>query len=358
MKIGIIGLPQTGKKTLFTLLTNHVIQDRDAVPDRVVKSMAEIRDPRFDHLVTMYNPRSRVRARVDIELLPKLERESLSKGNLLADIGELDAICHVVRAFQDESVYHLEGSVKPERDIEMINTEMLLHDLIFIEKRLERLARELKNPKKREEGLKEEALMHKLKEHLEGELPLRLLELEEDEEKIIRSYPLITRKRMINCLNISEDDLRETALLEKLAEQYRAMEMAFMQVCAKTEAEISQLDSLEDRSMFLEELGIEEPAIDALTRLCIQALNLISFFTVGADEVRQWSLASGALAPRAAGVIHTDLERGFIRAAVMKYDDLFELGSEERVKKAGKYYVKGRDYPVEDGDIIDIRFNV
>lgn len=357
MKIGIIGLPQVGKKTLFELLTDHRPSEKELISNKPIKGVAEIKDPRFERLVSLCKPKKEVRARIDIETLPKLEKDAITKGDIFTDINDLDAICHVVRAFKDESVYHVSGSIDPKRDIDAINSELILYDLIFIEKRLERLEKSIKQTKE-EAHIKERELLLKLKVDLDRELPLRLLELTPDEKKAISSYPFVTRKEMVIVLNVSEDGLKDHALLEKLREEYKRLKIDMMQVSAKVEAEVAGLESEEERSAFLKELGIEESAINLLSRLCIKTLNLISFFTVGADEVRQWLIRRGSSAPEAAGAIHSDLQKGFIRAEMMKYGDLADLGSEEKVRGAGKFYVKGKDYIVEDGDIINIRFNV
>jgi ribosome-binding ATPase len=357
MKIGIIGLPQTGKKTLFTALTQHVISDNDIASGKPIKGIAEIKDLRFDRLVEMYKPKSRVRARVEIDLLPKIEKDTLSKGDIFKDIAELNAICHIVRCFENDSVYHVEGSVDPARDIENINSELILHDMLFVEKRLERIDKNLKSLKD-DKSLKEKDLLFKIKAQLDSNLPLRLLGLSADEKVIISSYPFVTLKKMLVVLNVSENALQDNALFEKIKDKFNTSDIYVMSACAKVEAEIAALESDDDRQEFLNALGIKEPAINVLTQLCIKALNLITFFTVGPDEVRQWSVASGSYAPQAAGVIHTDLEKGFIRAEVIKYDDLMALGSEAKVKESGKAYLKGKDYIVEDGDLLDIRFNV
>ena len=357
MKIGIIGLPQVGKKTLFELLTHHKPTEGELVSNKPIIAVAEIKDPRFDKLAFLYKPKKEARARIDIETLPKLEKDTITKGDIFVDINELDAICHVVRAFKDDSVYHVEGSVDPKRDIDSINAELILHDLIFIEKRNERIEKKIKQIKE-ESVVKEKEVLTRLKTHLDKELPLRLLKLQPDEEKIILSYPFVTRTSMIVVLNISEEDLNNTELLEKLKSEYKTLGIDIMQVSTKVESEIASLDSSEEREEFLKELGINEPAIDVLTRLCIKTLDLISFFTVGADEVKQWLVKAGSSAPDAAGTIHTDLKKGFIRAEVIKYKDLEEFGSENKVKESGKLYLKGKDYIVEDGDLLNIRFNV
>ena len=352
MKIGIIGLPQVGKKTIFKLLTGYNFSEKDVVANKVVKSFAQIRDPRFDLLSDMYQPKKQVRAKIDIELLPKIDSESIREGTIFENIAEFDAICHIVRAFKDDSVYHIDGSVDSKRDIERINSELILHDLLFIEKRVERIDDSAKRVKD-ERAAKERDLLLKLKEHLEGELPLRLLDLNREELALISSYPFITLKKMIVVLNVSEDALDNDSYRE-LKGDY----IDIMQVSAKVESEIISLESEDEREEFLGALGVKELAVDSLTRLCIEALDLISFFTVGTDEVRQWLLVKGSLAPQAAGVIHSDLEKGFIRAEVMQYDDLISLGSEAALRENGKIYLKGKDYTVIDGDILNIRFNI
>ncbi|MDD5504726.1 MAG: redox-regulated ATPase YchF [Candidatus Omnitrophica bacterium] len=357
MKIGIIGLPQTGKKTFFQALTNHPLAEKDLISGKPIKAVAEIKDPRFDLLVSMYNPKKQVRARVDIELLPKIEKDSFSQDGIFKDIAELNAICHVVRCFQDESVYHVAGSVDPQRDIDNINSEILLHDMLFIEKRLERIEKGLKKLKD-EKAAKEKDLLEKLKQHLDKGLPIRVLGLGKEERAIISSYPFLTMKKMLIVLNISEKELSSDILCRDMQKRYEGSDIYLMSACAKVESEIASFESEQERIQYLSALGISSPAVYVLTTLCIKALDLISFFTVGPDEVRQWTIPFGSYAPQAAGAIHTDLENGFIRAEVIKYNDLISLGSEIKAKEAGKAYLKGKDYIVEDGDILEIRFNV
>lgn len=356
MKVGIIGLPQTGKKTLFQILTGNEITE----PSKTLKPVpgsADILDSRFDQLVRMYEPKKNVRARIDLVLLPKLEAETIAKGEIFRDIADMDAICHVVRAFEDDAVYHSQGSVDAFRDYESVNSELIMHDQIFAEKRIERLTAMVKKIKD-ETQQKELDLMNRLKESLEQEIPLRKVEISEEEEKLIRSYPFITRKKLVVAVNVGEDDLGDTGLLSKFQAQSEELDVESMLVSAKVESEIAMLDSQEEKDEFLQDMGIEQTALENLTRLCLKSLNLISFFTVGKDEVRQWLVRKDAPAPRAAGVIHSDLERGFIRAEVFKYDELMEQGSEADLKKAGKIYVEGKDYKVQDADILNIRFSV
>jgi len=356
MKVGIIGLPQTGKKTLFQILSGIEIKE----PSKAFKPVpgsADILDSRFNRLVEMYEPKKNVRARIDLVLLPKMEAETISKGDIFKDIADMDAICHVVRAFEDDAIYHAEGSVDAIRDFEMVNSELIMHDQMFVEKRMERLEVMVKKIKD-EDQQKELVLMNKLKDFLEAEKPLRLIELTDDEEKMIRSYPFITRKKLVIAVNVSEDDLENEVLLSTFKQSCEAQDIEVMLVSAKVEAEIALLDTQEEKDEFLEDLGITQTALESLTKLCLKSLSLISFFTVGTDEVRQWLVRKGAKAPKAAGVIHSDLERGFIRAEVFKYDELMVAGNEAELKKAGKIYVEGKEYLVEDGDILNIRFSV
>lgn len=357
MKIGMIGLPQTGKKTLFELLTGHTPTEKELISNKPIKGVAEIKDGRFEKLVALYQPKKSVRARIDIELLPKIEKDTIQKGDIFTDINELDAVCHVVRSFQDDSVYHISGSVDPRRDIEMVNAEMILYDLIFVEKRLERLELKIRQIND-EASRKEREVLLKLKAELDRSLPLRLLDFSPEEKKAIASYPLVTRKEMMIVLNAGESGLADQTLVNRLRDEYAPIRLDVMQVSAKVESEIARLESEEDRQVFMKEVGISEPAINVMARLCIKTLSLISFFTVGQDEVRQWTVRRGASAPEAAGVIHSDLQKGFIRAETIKYADLIALGSEEKVKEAGKFYLKGKEYIVEDGDVLCIRFSV
>ncbi len=356
MKVGIIGLPQTGKKTLFQILTGNELREQSG-EQKIIPGTADILDPRFDKLVSMYTPGKEARARIDLVLLPKIEQETISKGTIFNDINDVDAICHVVRAFEDDGVYHVDGSVDPLRDAQAINGELLMHDQIFVEKRIERLKISLKKIKDKEQE-KELALMERLLTHLEEEKPLRLMKFNEDEDLLTRSYPFITRKELVLVFNVDEDSINNNELLEAIQAVCEKDKIKAMTVSAKVESEIALLDSEEEKAEFLTDMGIEEPALEILTRLCLEALGLISFFTVGKDEVRQWLVRRGSPAPVAAGVIHSDLQRGFIRAEVMKYDELLTHGSEAELKKQGKMYLQGKDYTVADGDILNIRFKV
>jgi GTP-binding protein YchF len=262
-----------------------------------------------------------------------------------------------VRAFADDSIYHIWGSVDPARDIEYVNTEFVLHDLVFVEKRMERIEKDLMKVKDKS-AAKELDLLQRFKIHLEGERPLRTLGITADEDKLTRSYPLLSRREMVVVLNVSDTDVAETKRIAELNERFVADRVSCLQLAVEMEAEIASLETESERREFMEEMGIEETALHALTRLSIDSLGLDSFFTVASEEVRQWLIRRGSTAVEAAGKIHTDLARGFIRAEVIKLSDLLELGSEEKIKSAGKLGVKGRDYIVEDGDILFVRFSV
>jgi len=355
MKVGIIGLPQTGKKTLFQVITGTA--QRDQATAKPIPGTADIRDQRFDKLVAMYHPKKETRARLELVLLPKMEKENIARGDIFREINDVDALLHVVRAFEDDAIYHESGSVDPIRDMEMVNSELLMHDQIFVEKRIERLETAIKKIKD-DKQVKELELIKRMQDHLENEHPLRLMEFSEDEDLMIRSYPLITRKELIVAFNVAEEQLADSSLLEKVHPVCEKEKLEAMLVSAQVESEIAQLDSDEEKVEFMQDLGIEQPAIEVLTRLCLKALGRISFFTVGPDEVHQWLVRVNSPAPVAAGVIHSDLQRGFIRAEVCKYDELIEHGSEAELKKLGKFYLQGKDYIVVDGDILNIRFKV
>ncbi|MBN2079113.1 MAG: redox-regulated ATPase YchF [Spirochaetes bacterium] len=356
MKIGILGLPQSGRRTVYGLLTGSKPPAEGEGKGPVV-GVAPILDPRFDDLVARYRPKKETRARFTLELLPALEENAVREGAVFSDIAGTDALLLVVREFGDDRVYHPKGSVDAARDVDAVVSELLLHDLIFIEKRLERIA-EGKRRGRDERTEKEEHLMIKMRERLEGDLPLRTMELGDEERKLVSGYPLITMKELVIALNAGEGDMKGSGSVGTIGRKYEGHGVTIARLSARLEAEIAALDSPAERAEFMRESGIEEPALSLLTRSCMAALGLQSFFTVGEDEVRQWLILRGATAPEAAAAIHSDIQRGFIRAEVTKYGDLVALGSEDAVKKAGKALVMGRDYVVEDGDIISFRFNV
>jgi GTP-binding protein YchF len=355
MKLGLVGFPQVGKRTLFHLLTG-----KEANPDGKkggTLGLARVRDSRFDRLVDIYSPRQKTPAQVEFVLHPDMDTQASRNEEILRGLEHVDVICHLVRAFQDDTIFHVHGHVDPRRDILLFNEELQLNDLLFIEKRLERLEKEQNKKKDVQKAALETDLLTRMKTHLENGRFLRSFSLNEAEEKLIASYPLLTRKAIIVVLNAGEKEVGGQDALHSLKEEFSVQGFEWIAVSAKIEQELSELETAE-RQVFLEELRLDQPALDRLTLLCYNTLGLISFFTVGPDEVRAWTNRQGSLAPQAAGVIHSDFERGFIRAEVMKYQDLIKLGSEQKVKEVGKYMQKGRDYVVEDGDIISFLFNV
>ncbi len=354
MKLGLVGFPQVGKRTLFRLLTGQEPNPKDKKSP--VLGLAKVRDVRFDRLVEIYAPRQKTPAYFEFALLPDLEQQTSRNDQTLRALEKVDVICHLVRKFQDDRVFHVGGSIDPKRDIRILNEELQLNDLLFIEKRLERLEKENRK-KDAQKAATETDLLTRMKNHLDTGYPLRSFVFTESEEKLIASYPFLTRKTVIIILNVSEDELRDKDMVPRLKEQFRTEDLEWIAVSAKIEEELSALDP-EEREAFLKDLRLDQPALDRLTLLCYRTLGLISFFTVGPDEVRAWTNRQGTLAPQAAGVIHSDIERGFIRAEVMKYHDLIKLGDEQKVREVGRLMQKGRDYVVEDGDIINFLFNV
>jgi GTP-binding protein YchF len=355
MKLGLVGFPQVGKRTLFRLLTGKEPNSEGKKGNGL--GLAKVRDARFDRLVEIYSPRKETPAQVEFQLLPDLDLQASRNAQILKELEQVDVICHLVRVFRDDTVFHIHGEVDPRRDILVLNEELQLSDLLFIEKRLERIEKDQNRKKDPQKTAMEEDLLRRMKIRLESGRFLRDFVLTEGEEKLIASYPFLTRKAVILVLNVGERISEIQGLIEELKAVLAEENFQMIAVSAKIEEEICRLDSA-DRQSFLDDLQLDQPALDRLTMLCYKTLGLISFFTVGQDEVRAWTNRQGALAPQAAGVIHSDFERGFIRAEVMKYHDLVQLGSEQKVKEVGKYLQKGRDYVVEDGDIISFLFNV
>jgi GTP-binding protein YchF len=357
MNIGIIGFPQTGKKTLFGLLVGQSALDHHTDPSKTARGVAAVQDERIEPLSAIYNPKKMTQARVEFLLPRKIEEQSVSKGDIFRDLAEVDVFCHVVRGFVDESVYHMWGSINPVRDIDYVNAEFLLHDLIFVEKRIERIEKDLR--KFKNEALqKEKELLERMRSHLEAERPLRLAEVSPLERKALRNYPLLTARELIVVVNVSEQDIADTTRIDALNEKYKDAKIKCVQIAVAAEAEIASLETEEERREFMAELGLSDTALHVLTRQCIESLGLISFFTASGDELRQWLVRRASSIVQAAGKIHTDMARGFIRAEVIKYNDIIELRSEDQVKNAGRLAVKGKDYIVGDGDILFIRFNV
>ena len=355
MKLGLLGFPQVGKRTLFQLLTGKRING-DGLREADL-GLAHVRDRRFERLVQMYTPQRETPAYIEFVCLPNLDEQATRNATTFRALEQVDVICHLVRAFQNESVFHVKGNVDPRRDILLVNEELQLNDLLFIEKRLERLGKEERAKKDAQKAGAEATLLIRMRTHLEEGHFLRNFRLNGDEEKLITGYPLLTRKPMVIIVNIDEEQLGDPDFIDHFSEEFPDGHFRWIAVSAKIEQELSLLDG-DDRKAFMDDLHIDHPALDKLTMLCYHTMGLVSFFTVGTDEVRSWTTRHGYCAPEAARVIHSDIQRGFIRAEVMKYEDLIALGGEQKVRQAGKFMLKGRDYMVEDGDIINFLFNV
>ena len=359
MKIALIGLPQVGKKTVFSVLTgishDHLLGRAGEYHVGAVK----VADPRVDKLSAMYQPKKTKHAEIECTLAPAPPHEPKPREQWLNKLKDMDALCHVVRAFEDSAVFHVSGSVDPLRDIDAMNLELTISDLSLIETRLNRIAQDQKR-KFEQERADEEAMLNRLKPHLEAGKSLREYPWHEGEEKRVRSLQFLTLKGLVTALNCGESNFPDPKLIEAARPRLGGPRSEACELCAKLEAEVAQIESPAERAEFLSALGIQEPAIHVLTRLLYKALGYISFFTVGEDEVRAWTIRQGANAVDAAHAIHSDLAHGFIRAEVMKYGELTGAGetghtAEVKLKETGKLLIKGKDYLVEDGDIVHIR---
>jgi GTP-binding protein YchF len=360
MKIALIGLPQTGKKTVFSLLTGIRLDHLLGRAGDYHVAAVKVADPRVDKLSELYKPKKTKYAEIECTLAPAPPHEPKPREQWLNKLKDMDALCHIVRAFDE--------SADPLRDIEQMNLELTISDLALIETRLHRIAQDQK--KKFEQGrADEEALLEKLKPHLEAGRSLREYPWHEGEEKRVRSLQFLTLKGLVIALNCGESNYPNPTLVQAAGGTRSVASAAVCALCAKLELEVAQIEDPNERAEFLSALGIAEPAMHVLTRLLYNALGYISFFTVGDDEVRAWTLRHGETALDAAHTIHSDLARGFIRAEVMKCDDLFAAAdsggtrsvasvghaAEVHLKETGKLLLKGKDYIVEDGDIVHIR---
>ena len=364
MKLGMVGLPNVGKSTLFNALTNAGAESANYPFCTIEKNVGivSVPDERLDKLAEMYEPDKFTPATlefVDIAGLVKGASKGEGLGNkFLADIREVDAIVHVVRCFEDPNIIHVDGSIDPLRDIETINLELIFSDIEIVERRIDRAKKAVKGDKK---YLAEIDFLERLKEHLENGKSARGFDFTDDERELIKSTPLLSAKPVIYAANLSEDDfvnnIDSNENYKKVCALAAEENSAVLPICAQIEAEISDMSD-EDKAMFLSELGLEISGLNRIIKEGYSLLGLISFLTAGKPEVRAWTIKKGTKAPQAAGKIHTDFEKGFIRAEVTSFDDLMACGSMAAAKEKGLVRLEGKDYVMQDGDVTLFRFNV
>lgn len=364
MKAGIVGLPNVGKSTLFNCLSNAKAQSAN-FPFCTIEpnvGVVNVPDPRLRKLEELVNPQRVIPATVEIVDIAGLVKGA-SKGEglgnqFLANIRETDAILHVLRCFDNDNIVHVDASIDPIRDKETIDLELQLKDLETCEKRIEKVHRAARTGNK--EAQKEQAVLEQVKSALEAGISVRAVELsEEDREEYVANIQFITDKPVLYVCNVDEGAAATgNDYVEKVKAAVAHENAEVLVLAVGTEADINELETFEERQLFLEDLGLEEPGSAKLIRAAYQLLNLQTYFTAGEKEVRAWTVSVGATAPQAAGVIHTDFEKGFIRAEVISYNDYAHFGSEAKVREAGKLGIEGKEYIVKDGDVMHFRFNV
>jgi GTP-binding protein YchF len=361
IKCGIVGLPNVGKSTLFNALTQAGI-DAENFPFCTIEpntGVVPVPDPRQDKIAAIVNPKRILPTTmefVDIAGLVAGASKGEGLGNqFLANIRETDAIAHVVRCFDNDNVIHVSNKVDPASDIEVINTELALSDLDAIEKQLHKLLKKAKGQDK--EAIRLVALIEKIKPTLDQAMPVRSVDLTDDERKELDQFHLLTTKPTLYIANVNEDGFENNPYLDRVREIAAAEKAEVVVICNKLESEIAELDD-EEKMEFLADLGMDEPGLNKVIRASYSLLGLQTFFTAGVQEVRAWTVKIGATAPNAAGVIHTDFEKGFIRAETVAYEDFIEFNGEAGAKDAGKWRLEGKEYIVKDGDVMHFRFNV
>jgi len=363
MRIGIVGMPYVGKTTVFNALTKSSAETGGYASQKDANvSVIKVSEDRLEPLGEIFNPKKLVHANIEYIDVVGMRKGAVKDGSmdarLLADLRTVDALAHVVRVFEDDRVPHVDGSVEPERDIENLNTELALADLQIIENRLERLDRELRASKEAN-LLREQELLQKFRSLLESGVPLRETEISDDDEKIIRGYQFLTQKPLLLILNIGEDQIEDTeSLLAQFSEYEKKQNTSVLAVCAKIEMEIAQLEDDEEASLFLEEMGLSESAMTRVIHTSYDLLGLITFFTGGDNEVRAWTAKRETMALAAAGMIHSDMERGFIRAEIIQAKELIKCGSLAKAKESGLLRLEGKEYILQEGDFMTVRFNV